>query len=131
MRGQPERTAVEQALRQAFRNDRAKVDVAPLSQFCVGELARQRRGRTLAEIQLDEDGQLSVETCALAAIRRLEAEARAQRSRKLVLQVPADVHAWLEADTIGWNGALAERIGARFTIALKAEFDREECGVKS
>lgn len=131
MRGQPERKAVEQALRQAFRNDRAKVDVAPLSQFCVGELARQRRGRTLAEIQLDETGRPSVETCALAAIRRLEGEARAQRSRKLVLQVPAEIHAWLEADAIGWNAALAERIGARFTIALREEFGREECGVKS
>ena len=131
MRGQPERKAVEQALRQAFRNDRAKVDVAPLSQFCIGELARQRRGRTLAEIQLDDTGALSVETCALAAIRRLEGEARAQRSRKLVLQVSAEVHAWLEADSIGWNAALADRIGARFTIALRDEFGRDECGVKS
>tara|TARA_R110000868_G_scaffold92734_2_gene257216 strand:+ start:8695 stop:9765 length:1071 start_codon:yes stop_codon:yes gene_type:complete len=131
MRGQPERKATEQALRQAFRNDRAKVDVAPLSQFCVGELARQRRGRTLEEIQLDATGQRSVETCALAALRRLEGEARSQRSRKLVLHVGPDVHAWLEADTIGWNAALAERIGARFTLALKADLGRDQMNVKS
>jgi Ribonuclease G/E len=131
MRGQPERKATEQALRQAFRNDRAKVDVAPLSQFCVGELARQRRGRTLEEIQHDANGQRSVETCALAALRRLEGEARSQRSRKLVLHVSPEVHAWLEADTIGWNAALAERIGARFTLALKADLGRDQMSVKS
>ncbi len=61
-----------QSRRPALRNDRTKVYAAPLSPFCVGELARQRRGRTLAEIQLDETGAPSVETCARAAIRRPE-----------------------------------------------------------
>ena len=66
MRAQPDRKTVEQAMRGAFKRDRAKVDVAPLSQFGVGELARQRRGRSLREQMCDAGGRLSVESCALA-----------------------------------------------------------------
>ena len=103
MRGQPDRKAVEQAMRGAFKRDRAKVDVAPLSQFCVGELARQRRGRALSEFLRDDTGALSVETCALKALRRLQAEALSDRGRRQVLEVGPEVFAWLDADSIGWK----------------------------
>ncbi|RKQ95635.1 ribonuclease E/G [Maricaulis maris] len=129
MRGQPDRKAVEQTLRGAFRRDRAKVDVAPLSQFCIGEIARQRRGRTLAEIMLETDGRPTVETAALAALRRLEGEARSDRARKLRLTVGAEVYAWLDGDSIAWRAALADRIGPRFELAESAELDRETCRV--
>ncbi|WP_291844607.1 ribonuclease E/G [Maricaulis sp.] len=129
MRGQPDRKAVEQTLRGAFRRDRAKVDVAPLSQFCIGEVARQRRGRTLSEIMLAADGRPTVETAALAALRRLEGEARSDRSRKLRLTVGAEVFAWLDGDTIAWRAALADRIGQRFELAESIELDRETCRV--
>lgn len=129
MRGQPDRKAVEQTLRGAFRRDRAKVDVAPLSQFCIGEVARQRRGRTLAEIMLEADGRLTIETAALAALRRLEGEARHDRSRKLRLAVPSEVFAWLDGDAIAWRAALADRIGPRFELAEQADLARDECRV--
>lgn len=131
MRAQPDRKAVEQALRGGFRRDRAKVDVAPLSQFCVGELARQRRTRSLAEMLCDESGALSVETCALAALRRLEGEARHQRSRKLELIVGEDVHAWLSADSIDWQAALTDRIGPRFTLSVREGAARDFVSVKA
>jgi Ribonuclease G/E len=131
MRAQPDRKAVEQALRGALRRDRAKVDVAPLSQFCIGELARQRRQRPLAEILLDESGRLSIETCALKALRRLDAEARAERSRKLTLMVRPIVAAWLEDDQIGWREAMIDRIGPRFEIAVDESMKRETVMVKS
>ena len=129
MRAQPDRKAVEQALRGAFRRDRAKVDVAPLSQFCVGEVARQRRGRTLAETLCDPDGALSVESCALAALRRLTGEAVSDRSRRLRMDVSGEVHAWLDADTIGWRAALVERIGPRFELAVDPGLARDACRV--
>ncbi len=131
MRAQPDRKSVEQALRGGFRRDRAKVDVAPLSQFCVAELARQRRSRSLAEIRCDADGRLSVETCALAALRRLEGEARHARSRPLVLTVSPEVHGWLEADEIGWREALTDRIGPRFSTAESADLARDQYQVKA
>lgn len=111
MRAQPDRKATEQALRQAFRRDRAKVDVAPLSQFCIGELARQRRGRSLAELVLDKRGEPTVETEALRALR--EAVVALSHSRKASVTVKAGeaVFAWLEGDQIGWREAWAERLG--------------------
>lgn len=131
MRAQPDRKAVEQALRGGFRKDRAKVDVAPLSQFCVGELARQRRQRAIADVMLDADGQSSVETCALAALRRLQGEGMADRRRKLDLRVAPDVAAWLEADTIGWREAMTDRIGPRFSLTSETELARDRFEVKS
>jgi len=111
MRAQPDRKATEQALRQGFKRDRAKVDVAPLSQFCVGELARQRRGRALAEMLADETGALTVETCALAALREAARALGHSRRGGVQISAGAEVHAWLEADGIGWQGAWAERVG--------------------
>ncbi|WP_300545367.1 ribonuclease E/G [Maricaulis sp.] len=129
MRGQPDRKAVEQALRGAFKRDRAKVDIAPLSQFCVGELARQRRGRAIAEILTDRTGALSVESCALIALRRLMAEAISDRSRKQRLEVSPEVHAWLDADRIAWRAALTERIGPRFDLAENTGLARDAARV--
>jgi Ribonuclease G/E len=129
MRGQPDRKAVEQSLRGAFRRDRAKVDVAPLSQFCVGEIARQRRGRTLSEIMLERDGRPTIETAALAALRRLDAEARSDRSRKQRLTVGPEVFAWLDSDTIAWRAALTERMGARFELGENPDLPRDACRV--
>jgi len=131
MRGQPDRKAVEQALRQAFKKDRAKVDVAALSQFGVGELARQRRGRSLAEQMLDKSGALSVETRALAALRRLEGEGRARGGKRLSLQIPEDVKAWLEAESIDWRSAMTDRIGPRFELEAKENFRFDQVDVRS
>jgi Ribonuclease G/E len=130
MRGQPDRKATEQALRQAFRRDRAKVDVASISQFGVGELARQRRQRSLAEQMLDPTGQLSVETRALIALRRLQGEARASGGKRLTLRVPRDVEAWLTAERIEWRAAMNDRIGPRFVIEGVADFDANKVDVK-
>jgi Ribonuclease G/E len=129
MRGQPDRKAVEQALRGAFKRDRAKVDIAPLSQFCIGELARQRRGRAIAEILTDQTGALSVESCALIALRRLMTEAISDRSRKQRLEVSPEVHAWLDADRIAWRAALTERIGPRFDLAENTGLARDAARV--
>jgi Ribonuclease G/E len=131
MRAQPDRKAVEQALRGALRRDRAKIDVAALSQFCIGELARQRRQRPLAEILRDQSGRLSIETCALNALRRLDAEARSERSRKLKLIVAPSVAAWLEDDKIGWRDAMIDRIGPRFEVEADAAMKRQTVSVKS
>ncbi|MHA6288222.1 ribonuclease E/G [Maricaulis sp. CAU 1757] len=130
MRGQPDRKTVEQALRGACRRDRARCDVAPLSQFCVGEMARQRKTRSLAEMLCDADGRLSVESCALAALRRLEGEARSDRARRLVLEVSDEVAGWLDSDVIDWRPALTERIGARFEIKTVAGAGRDTAQVR-
>lgn len=121
MRAQPDRKSVEQALRQSFKRDRAKVDVAPLSQFCLGELARQRRGRTLSEIMLDADGQPSAETAALAALRQAERELPHAKGRPVKLACGEAVADWLETSGIGWQEAFMERFGRMPEMYIKAE----------
>ncbi|MBO6798429.1 ribonuclease E/G [Maricaulis sp.] len=111
MRAQPDRKATEQALRQAFKRDRAKVDVAPLSQFCIGELARQRRGRSLAELMLDKRGELTVETEALRALREATSALSHSRKASVTIKAGQDVFDWLEVDTISWREAWGERLG--------------------
>ncbi|KAA5805484.1 ribonuclease E/G [Alkalicaulis satelles] len=115
-----DQAALDQALRGAFRNDPAKVDIAPASRFAIVELARQRLGRALHEISWERYGVASVETAALAALRGLEREGAANRGARLTLQVGADIHAWLDADPIGWRKAMKSRLGERFTLELAA-----------
>ena len=116
MRKPADRKQVEQVLRAGFKRDEARVDVAPISQFGVGELARQRRARGLREILCDPAGSVSLETHALAALRRLEAEGRGDRRRSLVLRAAPDVAAWLEGAPFYWRTAMTERLGPRFNL---------------
>ena len=130
LRAQNDRKAVERELRQASRADRARIDIAPMSQFCVIELARQRRGRSLAETLLGPDGRPTMQTLALEALRRLEREGIADRRRRLALHAGARVHDWLEAAPFDWRAALAERLGPRFELQ-RAEGDPDRFEVKT
>ncbi|MBV5257169.1 ribonuclease E/G [Synechococcus moorigangaii CMS01] len=113
-----DQAALDATLRSAFKNDTAKVDIAPSSRFAIVELARQRMGRALHEQMWERFGVESLETRALAALRALEAEGRASRASQLVLEAGPDVYEWLSRDPIGWNKAMASRLGARFTLKL-------------
>ncbi len=113
-----DQNALDQAMTGAFRNDPAKIDIAPASRFAIVELARQRLGRALHEICWERFGVDSVETRALAALRALEREGRANRSAKLTLRAGGAVHAWLGDDAIGWREAMTDRLGPRFTLEL-------------
>lgn len=115
-----DQNALDQAMKGAFRGDPAKIDIAPSSRFAIVELARQRLGRALHEICWERFGVESVETRALAALRSLEREGRANRAAKLTLSAGSQVHDWLDADTIGWRKAMTDRLGPRFTLELNA-----------
>ena len=131
MRAQTDRKQVEGALRQACRADRARIDVAPISQFCVLELARQRRGPSLADIMLDAAGAPSAETQALAALRRLEREGAADRRRRLILTAGEEIAAWLEDAPFDWEAALAERLGPRFDLVADPDRAPRDFDVKT
>lgn len=118
-----DQAALDQALKGAFRGDPAKIDIAPSSRFAIVELARQRLGRSLYEMCWERFGVLSAETCALAALRRLEREGRAQPGRPLTMDVGIDLFAWLESDPIGWQKSMTNRLGARFVMQQDAAPD--------
>ncbi|PWE17419.1 ribonuclease E/G [Marinicauda salina] len=111
-----DQSALMDAVKGGFRNDPAKIDVAPPSRFAIVELSRQRLGRALHEICWERFGADSVETRALAALRALEREGRANRSARLRLSAGDEVFAWLDADAIGWRKAMTDRLGPRFEL---------------
>jgi Ribonuclease G/E len=108
-----------------------KADLGAVSRFGLLELAVERRRRALHEFLLGPDGAPTAETVALTALRRLEDEAAADRGAQLVLSAPPAVAAWLESGAIGWREALAGRIGARFTLEVRADVGADDIAVRA
>lgn len=116
MRAKSHRKTLEDAVRAAFAGDPWSVQFGGLSQFGVYELSRAQLRRPLHEQMRDDDGRLSVESVALAALRAIEREARAQTGRQIACTVAPEVKAWLDSAEIDWRGALSNSIGMRWTL---------------
>ncbi|MCF6221376.1 MAG: ribonuclease E/G [Robiginitomaculum sp.] len=114
---------VWQTFKDGFNGDIDGPKIAPLSRFGTVEMTRTRTGSSIAQIMMGKDGEPTTETIALQGLRRLTTEANVDGGARLVLQVPEAAFQWLEADTIGWRIALAERIGERFRIVSGATID--------
>jgi multidrug efflux pump subunit AcrA (membrane-fusion protein) len=87
-------------------------DVLEMSRLGVVEAAIARRGRPLS-------GALaagSVERIALENLRAIETAGWQDRGARLAARVSPEVEAWLDHDHIGWQKALGDRIGQRWTI---------------
>jgi len=121
LRAQPDRKAVEGALKRALKADPARMDVLPMSPFGLIELVRQRTGRAIAEVLNAGQGEASTETLALAALRRLEREAVANRASQLTLRTSPETALCLEADAMGWRAAMTDRIGPRFALESRQD----------
>ncbi|MEE2527214.1 ribonuclease E/G [Hyphobacterium sp. HN65] len=119
MRAQPDRKAVEGALKKALKFDPARVDLTSISRFGLIEMVRQRAGRSVMEHLLGDDGQPTAETLALTALRRLQIEGTANRAARLTLRIAPRIHDWLSASKIGWQEAMSDRLGPRFELAMK------------
>jgi len=87
-------------------------DVLEMSRLGVVEAAIARRARPLS-------GALaagSVERIALETLRAIETAGWQDRGARLAARVSPEVEAWLDHDHIGWQKALGDRIGQRWTI---------------
>ena len=131
LRAQPDRKAVEGALKRALKADPARIDVLPISRLGLIEMVRQRTGRSVAEILLDARGRVSAETLSLAALRLLEGEGRANRAARLTLSVSPDISQWLDAAPFDWQAALTDRLGPRFTVEPRENTPRDFMEVKA
>jgi Ribonuclease G/E len=116
--------ALMAAARLAFGPDNPGVAIGPVGRFGTMELSIPRRTRPLAERLRGPDGALSDRTLAQRLIRRLEAEAAARPGDRRVATCAPDVARAAQP----LAALLAQRIGARFTIApdpagSRARFD--------
>lgn len=118
------------SIKSAFRNDPAKIDIAPPSRFAIVELARQRLSRPLHEIVFERPSVETVETRALAALRMLEREAAAEKGAPLQIRAGSAIYDWLDTDPIGWRKAAKHRFGDRIELVREDGFAPRQYDVK-
>jgi len=94
--------AVEKRLKDALRNDRARIQVGRISQFGLLELSRQRLRPSIIETNMKPCPHCkgagvirSIESMALHVLRAIEAEGIAGQNAEILVNVPADVDLYL------------------------------------
>jgi ribonuclease E len=107
---------VENRLRDAVRQDRARVQLGKISRFGLLEMSRQRLRPSLGESsylvcpRCSGIGNIrSVESLALAILRIIGEEARKERTAKVIAQLPVEVATYLLNEKRDWVQSLESR----------------------
>jgi ribonuclease E len=107
---------VEDRLRSAVRQDKARIQIGRISRFGLLELSRQRLRPSLGETthlvcpRCTGMGTIrGVESLALAILRLIGEEARKERSSRIFVQVPVDVGTYLMNEKREWLNTVSER----------------------
>jgi ribonuclease E len=107
---------VENRLREAVRQDRARVQIGKISRFGLLEMSRQRLRPSLGESsyltcpRCSGIGTIrSVESLALAILRIIGEEARKERTAKVIAQLPVEVATYLLNEKREWVQSLESR----------------------
>ena len=108
--------AVEDRLRDAVKQDRARIQLGKISRFGLLELSRQRLRPSISEStnivcpRCTGMGVIrSVESLALAVLRLIGEEARKDRTAKVIAQLPVDVATYLMNEKRDWLHDIEER----------------------
>jgi ribonuclease E len=108
--------AVEDRLREAVKQDRARIQLGKISRFGLLELSRQRLRPSISEStnivcpRCTGMGVIrSVESLALAVLRLIGEEARKDRTAKVIAQLPVDVATYLMNEKRDWLHDIEER----------------------
>ena len=96
------RRAVERKLKEAMRNDRARIRIGRISAFGLLELSRQRLRPSLLEASMERCAgcggtgvRRSIESSAVHALRAIEEEGMQGRSAEIAVRMPAAVALYL------------------------------------
>ena len=107
---------VEDRLRDAVKQDRARIQIGRISRFGLLEMSRQRLRPSLGESthitcpRCNGMGNIrSVESLALAILRLIGEEARKDRTAKVIAQVPVDVATYLMNEKREWLRSIEAR----------------------
>jgi ribonuclease E len=116
MESQKNQRDVEDRLRNAVKQDKARIQIGRLSRFGLLEMSRQRLRPSLGESthiacpRCTGMGTIrSVESLALAILRLVGEEARKERSARIIVQVPVDVGTYLMNEKRDWLHTISER----------------------
>ena len=118
MESQKNQRAVEDRLRDAVKQDRARIQIGRISRFGLLEMSRQRLRPSISEStnivcpRCNGMGVIrSVESLALAILRLIGEEARKDRTAKVIAQLPVDVATYLMNEKREWLHSIEARSG--------------------
>ena len=120
--------SVEKRMKDALKDDRARIQMGGISSFGLIEMSRQRLRPNLLEASMEicptcsGSGVVrSTESSALAVLRALEEEGARERSSRIEVQAPSEVALYLLNEKRAMLNDLEERYG--FAIAIRARSD--------
>ncbi len=106
---QKNQRAVENRLREAVRQDRARVQIGKITRFGLLEMSRQRLRPSIGESAYQTCPRCSgfgtirsIESLALAILRIVGEEARKERTAKVIAQLPVEVATYLLNEKRDW-----------------------------
>jgi len=116
MESQKNQRDVEDRIRDAVRQDKARIQIGKISRFGLLEMSRQRLRPSLGESthmvcpRCTGMGTIrGVESLSLAILRLVGEEARKERSSRVFVQVPVDVGTYLMNEKREWLNTISER----------------------
>jgi ribonuclease E len=130
MESQKNQRAVEERLRDAVKQDRARIQIGRISRFGLLELSRQRLRPSISEStnivcpRCSGMGVIrSVESLALAILRLIGEEARKDRTAKVIAQLPVDVATYLMNEKRDWLNNIETRSGIDIVLVPNRYLD--------
>ena len=123
MESQKNQRSVEDRLRDATKQDRARIQIGRISRFGLLELSRQRLRPSIGESasiacpRCSGMGTIrSVESLALALLRLIGEEARKDRTVKVIAQLPVEVATYLVNEKREWLNSIESKSGAQVVL---------------
>ncbi|MBT8078323.1 MAG: Rne/Rng family ribonuclease, partial [Gammaproteobacteria bacterium] len=121
---------VENRLRDAVRQDRARVQIGKITRFGLLEMSRQRLRPSLGESsyltcpRCSGIGNIrSVESLALAILRIIGEEARKERTAKVIAQLPVEVATYLLNEKRDWVQNLESRNDTQVVLVANSALE--------
>lgn len=120
--------AIERRMKEAMKNDRARVQIAKMSIFGLLEISRQRMHSSFMESNYEacpychgRGWTRTIESGATLILRALEAECVRNREMKFMVNVPTDIAAYLLNQKRKQLIALEDTFAARIVVAGNSE----------
>ncbi len=121
---------VENRLREALRQDRARVQIGKISRFGLLEMSRQRLRPSIGESAYQTCPRCSgfgtirsVESLALAILRIIGEEARKERTAKVIAHLPVEVATYLLNEKRDWVQSLESRNDTQVVLVANSRLE--------
>ena len=134
---QKNQRAVENRLREAVRQDRARVQIGKITRFGLLEMSRQRLRPSLGESSYHTCPRCSgfgtirsVESLALAILRIVGEEARKERTVKVIAQLPVEVATYLLNEKRDWVRSVETRHDTQVILVANSALETPHYDVR-